>query len=123
MPRAKRGFRKKNRRVKILKLAKGYWGARSSNYRTAREAVEHALLYGYRDRRARKRDFRRLWIVRIKAAARLNGLTYSRFIQGLKKLEIDLDRKVLAEIAVSAPQTFGRIAAKVKDAAAQSQET
>jgi large subunit ribosomal protein L20 len=123
MPRAKRGFKKKNRRVKILKLAKGYWGARSSNYRTAKEAVEHALLYAYRDRRAKKRDFRRLWIIRIKAAAKLNGLTYSRFIQGLKKLDIDLDRKVLAEIAVSAPQAFGRIAAKVKDAAAQSQET
>ena len=122
MPRAKRGFKRKNRRGKVLKLAKGYWGARSSNYRTAKEAVEHALLYAYRDRRARKRDFRSLWIIRIKAAAKMNGLSYSRFIQGLKKLEIDLDRKVLAEIAVSAPQTFGRIAAKVKDAGAHAQE-
>jgi large subunit ribosomal protein L20 len=118
MPRVKRGFKKKNRRVKVLKLAKGYWGARSSNYRTAKEAVEHALLYAYRDRRARKRDFRRLWIVRIKAAAKLNGLTYSRLIQGLKKLNIELDRKVLADLAVNAPQTFGRIAAKAKDAVA-----
>ncbi|MDP2915698.1 MAG: 50S ribosomal protein L20 [Candidatus Aminicenantes bacterium] len=118
MPRVKRGFKKKNRRVKVLKLAKGYWGARSSNYRTAKEAVEHALTYAYRDRRARKRDFRRLWIVRVKAAANLNGLTYSRFIQGLKKLKIELDRKVLAELAVNQPQAFGRIAAKVKDAVA-----
>jgi len=118
MPRAKRGFKKKNRRAKVLKLAKGYWGARSSNYRTAREAVEHALLYAYRDRRARKRDFRRLWIIRIKAAAALHGLAYSRFIHGLKKLNIELDRKILAELAVNQPQTFGRIAGKVKDAIA-----
>ena len=118
MPRAKRGFKKKNRRIKVLKLAKGYWGARSSNYRIAKEAVEHALTYAYRDRRTRKRDFRRLWIVRVKAAANLNGLTYSRFIQGLKQLNIELDRKVLAELAVNQSQTFGRIAAKVKDAIA-----
>jgi len=118
MPRAKRGFKKRNRREKVLKLAKGYWGARSHNYRTAREAVEHALLYAYRDRRARKRDFRMLWIIRIKAAAKLNGLSYSRFIEGLKKLNIELDRKVRAELAVNAPQTFSRIAAKAKDALA-----
>jgi large subunit ribosomal protein L20 len=118
MPRVKRGFKKKNRRAKVLKLAKGYWGARSSNYRTAKEAVEHALLYAYRDRRARKRDFRRLWIVRIKAAAKLNGLSYSRFIQGLKTAGIGLDRKVLADIAARSPETFGRIAAKAKDAIA-----
>ena len=120
MPRVKRGFKKKNRRIKILKLAKGYWGARSSNYRTAKEAVEHALTYAYRDRRTRKRDFRRLWIVRIKAAANLNGLTYSRLMHGLALLHIDLDRKILAELAANQPQTFGRIAAKVKDAVAQS---
>jgi large subunit ribosomal protein L20 len=118
MPRAKRGFKRRKRREKVLKLAKGYWGARSHNYRTAKEAVEHALVYAYRDRRARKRDFRGLWIIRIKAAAKLNGLTYSRFIQGLKKLHIELDRKVLAEMAVNAPQTFSRIAAKAKDALA-----
>jgi large subunit ribosomal protein L20 len=118
MPRAKRGFKRRKRREKVLKLAKGYWGARSHNYRTAKEAVEHALIYAYRDRRARKRDFRGLWIIRIKAAAKLNGLTYSRFIQGLKKLDIELDRKVLAEMAVNAPQTFSRIAAKAKDALA-----
>ncbi len=118
MPRVKRGFKKRKRREKVLKLAKGYWGARSHNYRTAKEAVEHALVYAYRDRRARKRDFRGLWIIRIKAAAKLNGLTYSRFIQGLKKLDIELDRKVLAEMAVNAPQTFSRIVAKAKDALA-----
>jgi large subunit ribosomal protein L20 len=118
MPRVKRGFKKRKRREKVLKLAKGYWGARSHNYRTAKEAVEHALVYAYRDRRARKRDFRGLWIIRIKAAAKLNGLTYSRFIQGLKKLNIELDRKVLAEMAVNAPQTFSRIVAKAKDALA-----
>jgi large subunit ribosomal protein L20 len=115
MPRVKRGYKKKNRRVKILKLAKGYWGARHRNYRTAREAVDHALLYSYRDRRNRKREFRRLWIVRIRAAAKLNGLAYSRFIQGLKKLGVELDRKILAELAVNAPQTFSRIVAKAKD--------
>jgi large subunit ribosomal protein L20 len=119
MPRAKRGFKKKNRRVKILKLAKGYWGARSSNYRTAKEAVEHALVYAYRDRRAKKRDFRRLWIIRVKAAAVLNGVTYSKFINGMKKLSIELDRKVLAELAVNAPEAFGRVATKAKDAVAQ----
>jgi len=118
MPRAKRGFKRRKRREKVLKLAKGYWGARSHNYRTAKEAVEHALIYAYRDRRARRRDFRGLWIIRIKAAAKLNGLTYSRFIQGLKKLHIELDRKVLAEMAVNAPQTFSRIAVKAKDALA-----
>lgn len=115
MPRAKRGFKRKNKRAKVLKLAKGYWGARSSNYRVAKEAVEHALRYAYRDRRARKRDFRSLWIVRVKAAANLNGLTYSRFIFGLKKAGIELDRKVMADIAVRAPETFGRIAARAKD--------
>jgi large subunit ribosomal protein L20 len=97
-------------------LAKGYWGARSSNYRTAKEAVERALLYAYRDRRTRKRDFRRLWIIRIKAAAENNGLSYSRFIYGLKELNVELDRKILADLAVNSPQTFFEIVQKVKDA-------
>jgi len=97
-------------------LAKGYWGARSSNYRTAKEAVERALLYAYRDRRTRKRDFRRLWIIRIKAAAENNGLSYSRFIHGLKELNVELDRKILADLAVNSPQTFFEIVQKVKDA-------
>lgn len=115
MPRVRRGSKKKERRLKILKLAKGYWGAKSRNYRTAREAVEKSLLYSYRDRRARKRNLRSLWIIRIKAAAEANGLTYSRFIHGLRKLDIGLDRKILADLAVSSPQTFVRLAQKVKD--------
>ncbi len=116
MPRVRRGTKKSRRRSKILKLAKGYWGARSHNYRTAKEAVERALLYAYRDRRTRKRDFRRLWIIRIKAAAENNGLSYSRLIHGLKELNIELDRKILADLAVNSPQTFFEIVQKVKDA-------
>jgi large subunit ribosomal protein L20 len=100
-----------------LKLAKGYWGAKGRNYRTAKEAVEKSLLYAYRDRRNKKRDFRRLWIIRIKAASQENGMAYSRFINGLKKLHIDLDRKVLAELAVNAPQTFAALVHKIKEAA------
>ncbi len=116
MPRVRRGTKKSRRRSKILKLAKGFWGARSHNYRTAKEAVERALLYAYRDRRTRKRDFRRLWMIRIKAAAENNGLSYSRFIHGLKELNIELDRKILADLAVNSPQTFCEIAQKVKGA-------
>ncbi len=118
MPRVKRGPRKRIRRSKILKQAKGYWGARSRNYRTAKEAVERALQYSYRDRRTRKRDFRRLWIIRIKAAAENNGMSYSRFIHGLKKQNIALDRKILADLAVHSPETFLRIVEKVKESAA-----
>ena len=116
MPRVKRGSKRRKRRAKILKLAKGYWGTRSTNYRTAKEAVEKSLLYAYRDRKTRKRDFRRLWIIRIKAAAGLHGLSYSRFINGLKVLNVALDRKILAELAVNAPGTFGQLAQKVKAA-------
>jgi large subunit ribosomal protein L20 len=115
MPRVKRGTKKSRRRAKILKLAKGYWGARSHNYRTAKEAVERSLQYSYRDRRTRKRDFRRLWIIRIKAAAESNGIPYSRFIHGLHQLNIDLDRKILADLAVNSPQTFLRLVQKVKE--------
>ena len=118
MPRVTRGTKKRQRRAKILKLAKGYYGARSHNYRTAKEAVERALQYSYRDRRTRKRDFRRLWIIRIKAAAESNDLSYSRFIHGLKTLNIDIDRKILADLAVHSPQTFEHIVDKVKEAAA-----
>ncbi len=96
-------------------MAKGYWGARSHNYRTAKEAVERALLYSYRDRRTKKRDFRRLWIIRIKAAVEQNGLSYNRFIHGLRQLNIELDRKILADLAVHSPQTFIRIVQKVKE--------
>ncbi len=117
MPRVKRGTRKRKRRSKILKLAKGFWGARSHNYRTAKEAVERALQYAYRDRRTRKRDFRKLWIIRIKAAAESNGISYSRFMHGLKEHNIELDRKILANLAVSSPQSFSRIVQKVKGTA------
>jgi len=118
MPRVTRGTRKRKRRTKILKLAKGFWGARSHNYRTAKEAVERALRYSYRDRRTKKRDFRRLWIIRIKAAAQSNGISYSRFIHGLKKMNIELDRKILADLAVHSPQAFMHLAQKVKEESA-----
>ena len=109
--RVKRGFKARRRRKKILKLAKGYRGGRSKLYRTAADAVDKALQYAYRDRRTRKRDFRKLWIARINAAARLNGLSYSRFINGLKRARVELDRKILAELAVSDPKAFSHLAA------------
>ena len=118
MPRVKRGTKRRARRSKYLKLAKGYWGAKSHNYRTAKEAVEKSLLYAYRDRRAKKRAFRELWIVRIKAGAEANGTTYGRLIKGLKSLGVALDRKVLADLAVNAPRTFAVLADKAKGAAA-----
>ena len=116
MPRAKRGVKARRRRNKVLKLAKGYRGARSKLFRSATEAVDRALNYAFRDRKVKKRDFRALWITRINAASRLNGLSYSRFVYGLKQAEIDLDRKVLAQIAVTDPAGFGSIveAAKAK---------
>ena len=109
--RVKRGFKARKRRKKILKLAKGYRGGRSKLYRTAADAVDKALQYAYRDRRTRKRDFRRLWISRVNAAARINNLSYSRFMRGLKQADVELDRKILAELAVSAPNDFAQIAA------------
>jgi large subunit ribosomal protein L20 len=109
--RIKRGYKARQRRKKVLKLAKGFRGGRSKLYRTAADAVDKALMYAYRDRRQRKRDFRRLWIARINAAARMNDLSYSRFINGLKKAEVNLDRKVLAELALSDPAGFSQIAA------------
>jgi large subunit ribosomal protein L20 len=118
MPRVRRSTKRRDRRRKILGLAKGYFGAKSRNYRTAKEAVEKSLLYAYRDRRAKKRDFRSLWIVRIKAAALANGTSYSRFIRGLKVLGIALDRKILADLAVNAPGTFAYLARKTKETAA-----
>ena len=108
--RVKRGFKARKRRKKILKLAKGFRGGRSKLIRTASDAVDKALMYSYRDRRARKRDFRRLWITRINAAARMNDLSYSRLMNGLKKAGIELDRKVLADLAVSDSSGFTRIA-------------
>jgi large subunit ribosomal protein L20 len=110
MPRVKRGTKTRRRHKKLLKLAKGNVGGRRRGYRQARETVEKGLVYAYRDRKVRKRDFRSLWIVRINAAARLHGLSYSRLIQGLKKAGIDLDRKVLADLAVRDPGAFGDLA-------------
>lgn len=114
MPRAKRGFKARQRRNKVLKLAKGYRGARSKLFRSATEAVDRALNYAFRDRRVKKRDFRALWITRINAAARINGLTYSKLIHGLKLANVAIDRKVMADIAVSDPAGFTAIAATAK---------
>ncbi|MFA5515882.1 MAG: 50S ribosomal protein L20 [Desulfuromonadales bacterium] len=114
MPRVKRGFKARRRRNKVLQLAKGYRGARSKLFRSATEAVDRALNYAFRDRRVKKRDFRALWITRINAAARENGLSYSRLVFGLRKAEIGLDRKILAQLAVSDPQGFGALVEKAK---------
>ncbi len=108
--RIKRGFKARRRRNKVLKLAKGFRGGRSKLFRTAADAVDKALMYAYRDRRVRKRDFRRLWILRINAATRMNDMPYSKFIHGLKVANIKLDRKVLAELAISDPLAFTQIA-------------
>ena len=108
--RVKRGFKARRRRNKVLKLARGYRAGRSKLFRTAADAVDKALMYAYRDRRVRKRDFRRLWITRINAAARMNNLSYSKFMHGLKLSSIDLDRKVLADLAISDPAGFSEIA-------------
>ena len=109
--RIKRGFKARRRRRKVLKLAKGYRGGHSKLFRTAADTVDKALNYAYRDRKQRKRQFRRLWIARINAAARMNDLSYSRFISGLKKADVNLDRKVLADLAISDPSGFAQIAA------------
>lgn len=109
MARAKGGFKTRQRRKKVLKRAKGYYAAGSRSFTIAQERNDRALVYAYRDRKAKKRDFRRLWTVRINAAARLNGTTYSRLIDGLSKAEIDLDRKSLAYIAVNDPSAFAEL--------------
>jgi len=115
MARTKHSVTSHRRKKKVLKQAKGYSGGRSKLYRTAREAVNRALTYAYRDRRARKRDFRRLWIARINAAARLHGLSYSHFINGLKRSDIEINRKVLAELAVSDAESFAKLAEIAKE--------
>jgi large subunit ribosomal protein L20 len=115
MSRVKRSVTAKKKRRKILKLAKGFFGARSRLLRTATEAVERSFKYAYRDRRVRKREFRQLWIARISAAAKLNGLTYSRLICGLKKAEVTLDRKSLSDLAIHDPRAFEQIASLAKD--------
>ena len=116
MPRVKRSTHARKKRRKVLTQAKGYWGIKKSSYKHAKEQVEHSLAYAYRDRKARKRDFRRLWIMRINAAARREGLSYNQFVAGLRKADIELDRKVLADLAVSDPKAFGQIAEKAKAA-------
>ena len=114
MLRVRRGFKARHRRNKVLKLAKGYRGARSKLFRSATEAVDRALNYAFRDRRVKKRDFRALWITRINAAARINGLSYSKLIHGLKLAKVEIDRKVMADLAVSDPKGFAAIAAAAK---------
>lgn len=114
MSRVKGGVRTRARHKKILKLAKGYFGAKSKNFRIANQAVMKSLVYAYRDRRAKKRNFRQLWITRINSAARINGLSYSKFMNGLKKADIALNRKMLAEMAVNDAGAFAKLAEKVK---------
>ena len=109
MPRARNNPASKNRRKKTIKLAAGYRGSRHRLIKTAQQAVEHSGQYAYRDRKARKRDFRRLWIARINAGARANGMNYNRFMEGLRKAEVGLDRKVLAELAVNNADAFTRL--------------
>lgn len=115
MARVKNGVRTRRRHKKILKLAKGFWGSKHRLFRPANEAVMHALSYARRDRRTKKRNFRRLWIARINAAARLNGLSYSRFMNGLTKAGITLNRKVLADLAVRDAQGFSQLVTKAKE--------
>lgn len=118
MPRVRRGNKRVQRRKKILKLAKGYRLTKSKLHRSAKESVQRGLRFAYRDRRAKKRDFRRLWILRVAAAARGNELSYSRFMNGLKKAGVKLDRKILADIAARDPETFSRLAETAKSALA-----
>jgi len=116
MPRAKRGNKRLERRKKILKLAKGYRGTKSKLYRSAKESVERGLNFAYTGRKLKKRDFRSLWIVRISAAARLNGMNYSQFMHGLKLAGIELDRKILADFAAKQPAAFTELATQAKTA-------
>ena len=122
MPRAKRGNKRTEKRKKILKLAKGYRGTKSKLYRQASESVDRALNFAYTGRKLKKRDFRSLWIVRIGAAARLNGLNYSQFMHGIKVAGIELDRKVLADLAANAPEAFAELAGQAKSAVNSNQQ-
>ncbi len=116
MARVKRGVHGKKKHREVLERAKGYRGARSRRYKTANEAVAHADRYAFRDRRKRKHDFRKLWITRINAAARTEGLTYSRLVHGLRLAEVDVDRKILADLAVRDPAAFGELVTVAKGA-------
>lgn len=115
MPRTKGGYKTRQRRKKILKAAKGYWGGKHRLFRSATEAVDRARKYAYRDRRVRKREFRRLWIVRINAAARLNEISYSNFMNGLSKAGVEINRKMLSELAVADQQAFSRLTEIAKE--------
>jgi large subunit ribosomal protein L20 len=116
MPRVKRSVHARKKRRKVLHEARGYWGIKKSSYKYAKEQVEHSLAYAYRDRKNKKRTFRRLWIMRINAAAREQGLSYNQFVAGCKAANIELDRKVLADLAVADPAAFGAIAERAKAA-------
>jgi large subunit ribosomal protein L20 len=118
MPRVKRAVTAKKKRRTVLAQAKGYYGDRSRRYKSAKEQVQHSLQYAYRDRRNKKREIRRLWITRINAAARLHGLSYSVFMNGLKKAGVVVDRKILADMAVNDPAAFGKLAEVAKEAQA-----
>ncbi len=114
MPRVKRGYKARQRRKKVLKAAKGFRGGQSKLFRTASVSVDRARMYAYRDRRTKKREFRKLWIIRINAAARENGLSYSQLMGGLHKAGVEIDRKMLAEMAVSDPAAFTKVASMVQ---------
>ena len=116
MARGKTGVVRRRRHKKVLKLARGFFSARHKHFRKAKEQLERSLVYAYRDRRQKKRDFRRLWIVRINAACRLNDISYSRFINGLNKAKIELDRKILADLAMNDAKAFAALAKQAKDA-------
>ena len=116
MPRVKRAVSAHKKRRTVLNRAKGYYGAKSRSYRAAKEQVQHSLQYQYRDRRNKKRDVRRLWITRINAAARINGLSYSVFMNGLKKAGVELDRKVLSDMAINDPEAFASLVEVAKKA-------
>lgn len=116
MPRIVAGTKRKDRRKKILKLAKGYWGRRSTNFKAAKDAVAKSLNYAYRDRRDRKGQFRRLWITRINAACRAEGMSYSRFIEGMNKANINMDRKILSDMAIRDPEGFKAVLAQARNA-------
>src|SRR5947208_12650369 len=118
MARVKRSVAARKKCRKVLEQARGYWGLKHSSYRRAKEQVEHSLVYAYRDRKTRKRTMRRLWIIRVNAAARQNGLSYNQFVAGCRKAGIELDRKILADLAVSDPAAFGEIAEQAKSALA-----
>ncbi len=116
MPRVKRSINAQKKRRKVLQEAKGYWGLKKSSYKRAKEQNIKSGTYAYRDRRARKREFRRLWITRINAGARVNGLSYNQLMHGLKVAQIDVDRKILADLAVREPEVFAEMAARAKQA-------